>query len=244
MTKWPVHPLAPTPISAVGQQEFASGTLTNHFHICTHSEATMKYHNQTYDTEIHISFEWCFHVNIFSVIYTYTPTQPLSFNFKNEITLLYSFKAVHTIAIYIFTLILLRSLRTYSKTRGEQDLKCFKRATKEKKSDIVLWLHYNSLKEQTVFLPNWQIPTSKLHIKMMFIQSKKKDKQSLNTRTHTFTQILNSRSYFPLPAQTLLFSSKFYMPYGAQPFNTKRAREEFKTLAAVSPIEQTSVHLS
>lgn len=56
-TKWPVHPLTPAPISAVGQQEFASGTLTNRFHICTHSEATLKYHNQTYDTEIHTSFE-------------------------------------------------------------------------------------------------------------------------------------------------------------------------------------------
>ena len=57
LTKWPVHPLTPTPITAVGQQEFASGTLTNHFHIRTHSEATLKYHNQTYDTEIHTSFE-------------------------------------------------------------------------------------------------------------------------------------------------------------------------------------------
>lgn len=56
-TKWPVHPLTPTPISAVGQQEFASGTLTDHFHICTHSKATFKYHNQTYDTEIHTCFE-------------------------------------------------------------------------------------------------------------------------------------------------------------------------------------------
>lgn len=40
---------APTPISA-GRQEFASGNSTNHFHICTHSKATSKYHNQTYDT--------------------------------------------------------------------------------------------------------------------------------------------------------------------------------------------------
>lgn len=44
-TKWPMHP--PTPISAVGQQKFASGTLTNHFHIHTYSEATLKNHNQT-----------------------------------------------------------------------------------------------------------------------------------------------------------------------------------------------------
>lgn len=38
---------APTPISAGGQQELASGNLSNYFHICTHSKATLKYHNQT-----------------------------------------------------------------------------------------------------------------------------------------------------------------------------------------------------
>lgn len=48
---------APTPISAGGQQEFASGNSTSHFHICTYSKATLKYHNQTYDTESHTSFE-------------------------------------------------------------------------------------------------------------------------------------------------------------------------------------------
>lgn len=42
-------------------------------------------------------------MNIFSVIYTYTPTQTLSFNPKNEITLLYSFKPVHTRYMYIYT---------------------------------------------------------------------------------------------------------------------------------------------
>ena len=170
-----MHPFTPTPISVVGGQEFASGTLTNHFHICTHSKATLKHHNQTYDTEIHTSFqEWCSHVNVFSSHrYTYSPTQALFCNSRNEITLLYSFKPVHTMAIYIFTLILLRSLTIYPMTGGEQDL-LKEPQKKKKKSNTVLWLGYNSLKDQTLFLPDWQIPSSKIHIKFIFIQSKSK----------------------------------------------------------------------
>lgn len=74
-TKWPVHPLMATPILQKKSNSSLSGTLTNCFHLCTHSKATLNYHNQTCDTEIHTYFhEWCSHMNIFSVIYIHTHT--------------------------------------------------------------------------------------------------------------------------------------------------------------------------
>lgn len=133
----------PTPVSAAGQQKFASGTLTNHLHICPHREATLKYHNQTCDTEIRVLLRsgvstWTFsqsyiHTHLHRHFLLILKMKSLCFTVLSQyIQDICIYTHTHIFYIYIFILILLRSCRIYSMTRGEEDLKCFKRATKGK----------------------------------------------------------------------------------------------------------------
>lgn len=172
-TKWPVHLLTPTPICSRTAGLSVEPWLTTFTY--THIG---KQHWSIIIRPMILKFilllrsdvsTWTFSQ---SYIHTYTPTQPLYFNSKNEVTLLYSFKPLHTMAIYVSTLILLWSVRIYCYQRWTRP-KVFEKSHKRRiKSD--LWLSYNSLKKQNVFPPNWQIPSSKLHTKVMFIQRKRK----------------------------------------------------------------------
>lgn len=88
-------------------------------------------------------------------------------------------------------------------------------------SDNVLWLSYSSVKERTAFLSQLRDPIHQTSYKN-YVHPEQKTKKKNQHQNFYFYSGTQWQELFSTLVQTLLFCSKFYMPYGAQLFNIKR----------------------
>lgn len=80
----------------------------------------------------------------------------------------------------------------------------------EKKIQYYSLIRLQLFKGKSLFLPNWQIQSSKFRTKKnVFIQSKSKGQRNLNMKTHTFTQMLDAWAVFHFQFKHCCFIASF-----------------------------------